>query len=388
MTQPHSHSLPIIPRLALLVALLALSLSACVTLPATVALSTSAATLSPLPATATITPTASATASGTATPTSTVTPTATLTPSPTPTLHPMDIRAARLTPYPGSEIVIEDTLEPGSNYQRYYVNYLSEGLKIYALLTIPNTTMPETGYPAIVFNHGYIQPEYYRTTERYIAYVDNLAKHGYVVFRIDYRGHDRSEGEARGAYSDPGYLADVLNAVAALKQYPLVDPQRIGMWGHSMGGYLTLRAMTVSPDIRAGVIWAGVVASYPDLLCCWRSHDYVTPTPNPTLGSYRGWRSWSELYGSPAENPEFWNSISANAYLSDISGPLQLHHGTGDEDVPYEFSLNLYQTMSQLGLPVEYYQYEGDNHDLANFFTLAMTRTLEFYDRYLKNTGG
>ncbi len=300
----------------------------------------------------------------------------------------MDIRAARLTPYPGSEIVIEDTLEPGSNYQRYYVYYFSEGLKIYTLLTVPNAPMPETGYPAIVFNHGYIPPEYYRTTQRYIAYVDNLAKHGYVVFRIDYRGHDRSEGEARGAYSDPGYLADVLNAVAALKQYPLVDPQRIGMWGHSMGGYLTLRAMTVSPDIRAGVIWAGVVASYPDLLCCWRSHDYVTPTPNPTRGSYRGWRSWSELYGSPEENPEFWNSISANAYLSDISGPLQLHHGTGDEDVPYEFSLNLYQTMSQLGLPVEYYQYEGDNHDLANFFTLAMTRTLEFYDRYLKNTGG
>jgi dienelactone hydrolase len=389
MKQTNSSSLPIIPRLALLVTLLALSLSACVTPPATVALSTSTVTPSLLPATATITPTASVTATGTATLTSTVTPTATLTLSPTPTLHPMDIRAARLTPYPGSEIVIEDTLEPGRNYFRYYAYYYSEGLKIYGLLTVPYAEVPETGYPAIVFNHGYIPPEVYRTTERYIAYVDNLAKSGYIVFRIDYRGHDRSEGEARGAYSDPGYLADVLNAVAALKQYPLVDPQRIGMWGHSMGGYLTLRAMTVSPDIRAGVIWAGVVASYPDLLCCWRrSQVFPTPTPDPIPGSSRGWRSWSELYGSPEENPEFWNSISANSYLSDISGPLQLHHGTGDEDVPYEFSLNLYQEMLQLGLTVEYYQYEGDNHDLANFFSLAMTRTLEFYDRYLKNIDG
>ena len=383
MNQKNLSSLPIIPRLVLLGILLALSLSACAAPQDAVALSTSAATASPLPASATATPTASATA--TVTQTATNAPTATQTPSPTPTLHPMDIRAARLTPYPGGEIIIENTLEPGRNYFRYYAYYYSEGLKIYGLLTVPYAEMPVTGYPAIVFNHGYIPPEVYRTTERYIAYVDNLAKSGYIVFRIDYRGHDRSEGEARGAYSDPGYLADVLNAVAALQQYPLVDPQRIGMWGHSMGGYLTLRAMTVSPDIRAGVIWSGVVASYPDLLCCWRrSQPFPTPTPDPTRGS-RGWRSWVELYGSPEQNPEFWNSISANAYLSDISGPLQLHHGTADEDVPYEFSVNLYNQMLALDLPVEYYQYEGDNHNLSNFFTLAMTRTLEFYERYLMN---
>lgn len=56
----------------------------------------------------------------------------------------------------------------------------------------------------------------YRTTERYVAYVDQLARNGYGVFRIDYRGHDQSEGEARDAYGNPGYQTDVLNAVAAL----------------------------------------------------------------------------------------------------------------------------------------------------------------------------
>ena len=384
MPHPPSHSFPIPPRLALLVVLLAFSLSACITPTATVSPTTPSATSSRAPSAATVT--ASPTITGTATLTPTITPTATPTLTPTPTLHPMDIRAARLTPHPGSEIVIEETLEPGRNYFRYYAYYYSEGLKIYGLLTVPYAEMPATGYPAIVFNHGYIPPDVYRTTERYIAYVDNLAQHGYIVFRIDYRGHDRSEGEARGAYSDPGYLADVLNAVAALQQHPLVDPQRIGMWGHSMGGYLTLRAMTVSPDIRAGVIWAGVVASYPDLMCCWRrSQPFPTPTPNPTPRLARGWRLWSDLYGSPEENPAFWDGISANAYLSDISGPLQLHHGTADEDVPYEFSVNLYNQMLALDLPVEYYQYEGDNHNLSNFFTLAMTRTLEFYERYLMN---
>ena len=378
---------------SLLILILALGLSACRADVAPPVQISTVAVASPSPAPAAVSPQAAAASAAPVpnTPPASMVPataTATLppTPTPTPTLHPMDIRSARLTPRPGSEIVIEETLAPGANYYRYYAYYLSEGLKIYGLLTVPYAAMPETGYPAIVFNHGYIPPDVYRTTERYVAYVDNLAQNGYVVFRIDYRGHDRSEGEASGAYSDPGYLADVLNAVAALKGSPLVDPQRIGLWGHSMGGYLTLRAMVVSPDIRAGVIWAGVVASYPDMLCCWRrSQDFPTPTPNPTPDNRRGWRQWSELYGSPEEHPDFWNSISATAYLNEISGPLQLHHGTADGSVPHEFSLNLYQEMTLLGLPVEYYQYEGDDHNLSVYFSLAMSRTLEFYDKYLKN---
>ena len=320
-------------------------------------------------------------------PTSTPTPlpslTPTLTATPTATLHPMNILAQRLTPYPGSEISIEQPLEPGANYDRYYVSYLSEGLKIYALLTIPQGDPPPGGWPGIVFNHGYIPPEQYRTTERYIAYVDNLARNEYIVFRIDYRGHDRSEGEARGAYGSSGYTADVLNAVAALQRFPLVDPQRIGMWGHSMGGYLTLRSMVISSEIKAGVIWAGVVASYPDMLTRWRRSDNPTPTPLPS--GPRRWRAeWVEQYGSPEENPEFWSSISANSYLADLSGPLQLHHGTADESVPLEFSETLYEQLQQAGQPAELYTYPDDNHNLSGFFSMAMQRTIEFFDRYLK----
>ena len=295
----------------------------------------------------------------------------------------MAIQAMRQTPYPGSDIVIEDTLEPGANYSRYYASYQSEGLTIYALLTVPNGEPPASGWPAIVFNHGYIPPSQYRTTQRYVAYVDQLARHGYIVFRIDYRGHDRSEGTASGAYGDPGYTVDVLNAVASLQRFPQADPQRIGMWGHSMGGYLTLRAMVISPDIKAGVIWAGVVASYPDLLSRWHRGSGPTPTPRATSG--RGWRSgWSDLYGTPEENPDFWNAVSANSYLQDISGPIQLHHGTADESVPLEFSEILYQQLQDTGKTAELYTYEGDNHNLSKFFSTAMTRTIEFYDRYLK----
>ena len=78
--------------------------------------------------------------------------------------------------------------------------------------------MPATGWPVIIFNHGYIPPEQYRTTERYVAYVDGFARNGYIVFRSDYRGHGNSEGEATGGYGTPAYTVDVLNAVAAVKQ--------------------------------------------------------------------------------------------------------------------------------------------------------------------------
>ena len=188
------------------------------------------------------------------------TPTLPPTPSPTPTLFPLSIAAMRQGTYPGSEITIVKELAIGSNYRQYYVYYLSQGLKIYALLTVPGGDMPAGGWPGIVFNHGYIPPDVYKTTERYVNYVRRLAESGYVVFRIDYRGHDQSEGVAEGAYGDPGYEVDVLNAVASLKRYPKVNPEKIGMWGHSMGGYLTLRAMVIDKSIKAGVIWAGVVA--------------------------------------------------------------------------------------------------------------------------------
>jgi dipeptidyl aminopeptidase/acylaminoacyl peptidase len=297
----------------------------------------------------------------------------------------MNVLALRQTPYPGSAITIQETLEPGANYNRYYASYQSEGLTIYGLLTVPYGDPPPEGWPAIVFNHGYIPPEVYRTTERYIAYVDWLARSGYIVFRIDYRGHDRSQGEASGAYGSPGYTADVLNAVAALQGFPQADPKRIGMWGHSMGGYLTLRSMVISPQIKAGVIWAGVVGSYPDLLYNWRRPGGGTPTPFPAAPVARRWRQeWVALYGSPEENPEFWNSVSANSFLADLSGPVQLHHGTADDTVPLAFSQTLYQQLLQAGKTVEYYEYPGDDHNISSSFGAAMSRTIEFFDRYLK----
>ena len=246
------------------------------------------------------------------------------------------------------------------------------------------------------------------------------------------RGHGDSEGEAGGVYSTPNYTIDVLNGLAAIRAYAEADPARVGMWGHSMGGHITLRAMVVSGDVRAGVIWGGVVGPYPDLFnrqgaiataIAAIGAPAVTATaeaeaatraaslsPGERLGegspatraaamtmeappangtaappTFRNWRGGLvETYGSPEENPAFWASISANGYLADLSGPIQLHHAITDETVPAAASVLLYDQLLAAGRTAELYLYDLDSHDIDNNFYTAMRRSVEFFDRYVK----
>jgi fermentation-respiration switch protein FrsA (DUF1100 family) len=309
-------------------------------------------------------------------------PTATSTAVP---LNPLQIEYLREREFLGSDITIEQTLTPGSNYNRYIAWYESDGLKIYALLTVPKGNKPKSGWPVIIFNHGYIPPAQYKTTERYVAYVDAIARSGYIVFKSDYRGHGESEGDASGGYGSPAYTIDVLNAVASMKNYPDADPNRIGMWGHSMGGQVTLRSMVVSQDIKAGVIWAGVVGTYSDLLNNWHQRSAENFPAPPYPGGARRWRQdLIDEYGAPAVNPQFWDSISPNTYVADLSGPLQLHHDIADSEVPSRFSQELYDEVKQAGKTTELYTYPGDDHNIAQNFGLAMQRTIAFFNKYVK----
>ncbi|HEX9007936.1 MAG TPA: alpha/beta fold hydrolase, partial [Patescibacteria group bacterium] len=153
----------------------------------------------------------------------------------------LSISEMRKKNYPGSEISIVNKLSSNASYDRYVTSYYSDGLKIFSLLTIPKGKAPSGGWPVILFNHGYIAPEVYRTGQRYVSYVDYFARNGYVVFMPDYRGNGLSEGNPEGAYYSPAYASDDLNALASIKKYKDVNPNKIGIWGHSMGGNITLR---------------------------------------------------------------------------------------------------------------------------------------------------
>ena len=290
-------------------------------------------------------------------------------------LSPLFIDALRNRDFPASDIIIEETLEPGGNYQRHIAWYLSDGFRIYGLLTVPDEPIPTGGYPAILFLHGFIPPDTYITTRDYVATQDGLARSGFVTFKPDMRGHGRSEGEATGAHFSETYIVDSLNALSALQNHPQINPQRIGVWGHSNGGLIGLRMAVVTDQVRAHVYWAGVVGSYVDML---ETHigriEFLRRLSPPVI----------EEFGLPSENPDYWQRIDPFAYLDTVSAPIQLHHGNSDSSVPVELSVSLHEALLEAGKEVELYRYPGMDHNFyGQAFEDAMSRTVEFFRRNL-----
>lgn len=308
------------------------------------------------------------------------------TPLPSGFVNPLDISFMRQENYPGSDLAVEQKLLPGSNYDQYIASYRSEGLKIYGLLTIPRGQKPAAGWPVIIFNHGYIQPNLYKTTGNYVAYAAGLARSGYIVFKPDFRGNGNSEGQPDGPYYSPGYSVDVLNAVATLKNYKDSNPEKIGMWGHSMGGNITLRNIVVNTkDIKAAVIWGGVVGSYTDLLYNWQRRAGYQPDVRDLFLRNNHRQQLLDKYGTPTSSPVFWNSIDPTHFVGDIASPVQLHTGGNDDEVPAAFSAGLNTLLVEAGKIVEYYNYPGGDHNISSpNFEPAMRRTIEFFDKYLK----
>lgn len=296
----------------------------------------------------------------------------------------LTIAALRELEIEGSDIVFEQTLANGPTYAQYIVSYSSMGNKVYGLLTVPMGDVPPGGFKAIVFNHGYIPPDSYQTTERYVAYVTTLASHGFVVFKIDLRGHGNSEGEATGSYFSPAYTIDAIAALKSLQRLDFVDPQGIGMWGHSMAGNLVLRAMLVEPDIQAGVIWAGAVYSYEDLITYGISDPSRPPSTSEESPSRRRRRELIETYGEPDSTVPYWRAVSLTENIDYLQRPLQIHHAANDSVVSIAYSYDLTQVLAQHGKTYEFYSYASGGHDIDSpSFETAMLHTIMFFQQHL-----
>jgi uncharacterized protein len=284
----------------------------------------------------------------------------------------------------GSEIQFHQELDKGSNYSQYIISYLSEGFRIRGLLAVPFGLAPEGGFKAIVFNHGYIPPSTYRTTERYVDYVRVLAEAGFVVFKIDMRGHGTSEGESEGSYFSPSYTIDAISAFKSLQLTDFVDPDGIGLWGHSMSGNLVLRAMLIEPDIKAGVIWAGAVYSYDD----FATYSITDPSFNPSASTStraisRG-RQLREEYGPITTEHPFWQAVSLTEHIDYLENPIQLHHAVNDPIVNIGYAYDLANALDKNGKLYEIHAYQGGGHNIsAPYFNEAMRHTVIFFRQNL-----
>lgn len=335
--------------------------------------------------TATSMPTRPYTSTPTPAPTATLTATPTAEPTPD-TSDPLFIESLRRyqsDPPPTIELV--DILAETEHFTQYKIAYSSEGLRITGMMNVPvqneyglarsrfNLIQDDlTRWPVILLNHGHYAPtDYYpgKGTELEAAY---LAQHGYVTIASDYRGYGDSEGSP-GNHFDPGWTHDVLNLLDALPSLEFIDPERVGMWGHSTGGEIALQVITARDNVDAVVLFGSLGADAADNLYAMKGED-------------RDRRAFAlQRYGQPTDAPEVWAKLSPMTYLSDISTPISIHHGNLDEEVPPELSARLWRAMQVANLPGEYYTYRNQGHFFAGpAWGLAMERTLAFFDQYVK----
>ncbi len=331
------------------------------------------------PTPAALTATASPTVIPTLTPTPTpVPPTARPRPSPTATLTPTPDPYAGLTiedltkrEYGGGELRISQTLAVSAAFTRTLIYYPSDGLAIYGFMDVPRSGGP---VPVIIALHGYVNPGVYKTLDYTTRYADALAQARYVVIHPNLRGYKPSENGPN--QFRVGYAVDVLNLIAVIRSQagrpgPLAqaEPSAIGLWGHSMGGGVSIRVLTVSPNVRAAVLYGAMSGdeqeNYEQLLI-WSG------------GATRG----SSEFQAPADALQ---RISPIYYLDRVQAAVSIHHGGNDPEVPLEWSLDLCQRLQTLKKPVECFTYPGQGHILAGEADqLFIQRSVAFFDKQLK----
>jgi dienelactone hydrolase len=319
-------------------------------------------------ATATRTPTPSASPTATATATATPLPTATSTPDPYAGLTVADLATRD---YGGGVLTVEETLAANGIFTRTLVSHPSDGLTVYGFM---NTPVGEGPFPVVVVNHGYVSPAGYSTLAYTTRYADALARAGYIAIHPNYRNYPPSD-EGPNPFRI-GYTVDVLNLVALVRDQagqpgPLqrADRENIGLWGHSMGGGVTLRAITVDPEIKAAVLYGSMSGDEK------KNHEKILIWSN-------GERGQEEL-NTPEEDLE---RISPIFHLERIRSAVSVHHGELDGTVPLEWSVDLCQRLDALGKTVECFTYPGQPHTFrGDGDQLFIQRIIAFFDRFLKN---
>jgi dipeptidyl aminopeptidase/acylaminoacyl peptidase len=278
------------------------------------------------------------------------------------------ITSLREKEYGSGTFNVDTTLQVTNAFTRTLIRFESDGYTVYGFMNTPKGAGP---FPIVLVLHGYVNPRSYRTPYGYTQrYADYLARQGFLVIHPDYRGHGRSEGvtEGPGNLFRIGYATDVLNLIEFVKRMPNANPGAIGLLGHSMGGGIALRVMTVSKDVKAAVLYGSMNA-------------------DEKLNTYQIKNVFRGVSYLPEDDVpiELWDKISPVTYLGDITAAVEIHHGERDPQVPVGWGRDLRDTLTTLGKPVSYFEYPRAGHSLqGRDYTTMMARVTAFYRENLR----
>lgn len=268
------------------------------------------------------------------------------------------IEVLRKRQFKGEKISVENTIEDHSNFTQYLISYPSDTMKIYGVMNVPNGNGP---FPVIILNHGYYNPSSFKSGDGTQNMANILASNGYLTLASDYRGHGNSENDSgrRGGHR-PEYAIDVLNLIASVNSIPQADKKNIGMWGHSMGGEVSLRAIEATDKVKAVVLWAPTSGNAGDNHAFYNGND--SPTADPAL-----------------------EGVSPINYIKYITSPISIHQGSEDTEVNPDWSKELKEALEKQDKIVEYFEYPGEDHNFRNFgWDTISERSLNFYSKYLR----
>lgn len=305
----------------------------------------------------------------------TVIPTATVvtpTPLPTPTLAPYQqytIDYLRQRPYGGGKIEVVDKLAETDLYTSYSIRYPSDGLNIYGFMNVPKGAGP---FPVIVSIHAYAPYGTYNVFDPQADFADFLAENQYIVVHPGLRNHPPSDSGDN--LLRVGMSVDVMNLIALLKdksslpaELATADPDRMGLWGFSLGGEIGLRVLTLSPDIKAAIL-------------------YSSMSGNEELNSRQLYEKLGDdQFQQDAQVPlEMMDRISPMYYYHFIQSAVQLHHGTGDTTAPISWAVETCNFLQSAGVSVQCIYYPGAEHVFRRHdFEKLLSSALDFYKLHL-----
>ncbi|MBI3914251.1 MAG: alpha/beta fold hydrolase [Chloroflexi bacterium] len=355
---------------------------------------------SPIPtiaSTATATPLQTATLEATTALTAT---TATSTVSPTAsrvalTLDPkvLAIDTLRARKYGGGAIKITKIISDNGEFQRALFEYPSDGLRITGMMDIPRGNGP---FPVVILDHGYFKPSEYKTGDGTNFAADAFARRGYLTLASDYRCYGGSPCISNPL--DVGYAIDVMNLIALVPTLPNADAARIGIWGHSMGGGVTARVLTISDAIKVGALYAAV-HSDDEIHYCWLVDCKTPVAPTRVARAPRlneldpDFTAGLDAGASASRDPmarlrEIFARSSPFRNLQYVTAPVIIHHGEKDDLVPLQWSIDLADALNARGKPAFFYSYPSEGHVFVGVqWRLFMERTISFFDKYLDPRG-